>query len=55
LSDYNDLVFEYGVVKSFAREAVELGLQSSALLLTERESALRLAIEKLKKKKTEND
>jgi len=48
---YNDLVFEYGVVKMFAREAVELGLQQAALLLTERESSLRQAIEKLDKKR----
>lgn len=51
MDEYNDLLLVYRATKIFAREAVELGLQQSALLLTERESSLRQALEKLDKKK----
>ncbi len=46
---YNDTLFEYQVTKMFAAEAVLLGLQNAAFLLTERESSLREALKKQNK------
>ena len=46
---HNEIVFEYNVTKNFLKEALELGLSQASILLSDREQALRAAIEKPKK------
>jgi hypothetical protein len=46
MSSFNDTLSEFYVVKNFREEAILLGLQSSALTLTERAVSLKDAITK---------
>lgn len=46
---YNDLLMEFRATKMFKQEAVSIGMQQAAFILTEREQALREALKKLDK------